>query len=165
MIDAIIVNYKTPDFAARAVSAVQGPGVKVFVTDNSGDLTIVGPQASAAHIDVQCWTPGRNTFFAEGNNYWFERTSSPYILLLNPDVEISHDDVMALRRALEAHPEVWGVAPRLLNEDGTPQNYLQRLPVSSDLAVVVASSSGVFEKTESRTLGLSGFGLAYTAVC
>ena len=120
-IDVIVVNYLTPELAAIAVDKVRGAGVHVQVYDNSGDY-VAGAGEAGVH------TPAQNDYFARGNNFWWERTSAPYVLLLNPDVELSYDDLLRLREILEQRPELWGVAPRLVYPDGRPQNYLQRLP-------------------------------------
>ena len=120
-IDVIIVNYLTPDLTEVAVDRVSGPGVAVHVYDNSGDY-------APRRTDVAVHAPGRNDYFAAGNNHWWQRSSAPYVLLLNPDVELAYADLLALRDRLVAQPDLWGIAPRLVYPDGRPQNYLQRLP-------------------------------------
>lgn len=120
-IDVIVVNYLTPELAAVAVAKVCGPGVGVHVYDNSGDY-VAGAGETSLH------TADQNDYFARGNNFWWSRTSAPYVLLLNPDVELSYADLLRLRGVLELRPELWGVVPRLVYPDGRPQNYLQRLP-------------------------------------
>jgi GT2 family glycosyltransferase len=120
-IDVFVVNYLTPELAAVAVDKVCGPGVQVQVYDNSGDY-VAGAGEAGVH------TPDQNDYFAHGNNFWWTRTSAPYVLLLNPDVELSYADLLRLRQILDERPELWGVAPRLVYPDGRQQNYLQRLP-------------------------------------
>lgn len=146
-IDVIVVNYRTPALTFRAVRAVSGPLTSVYVTDNSGDL----PTAFDDVSDV--WRPGYNTHFARGNNYWYDRSDRPWVLLLNPDVELDYPSLLRLRGELAARPECWGVAPRLINSDGSDQNYLQRMPTAMALiAQLVPPLRPLARKSISRHL-------------
>ena len=121
-IDVIVVNYRTAALTEAAIREVSGPLARVFVTDNSGD---VSPAVSKL---AEVWAPSENTYFALGNNYWYERTNNPWVLLLNPDTQFPYSSLLALRDQLAAHPEFWGIAPRLVGADGVDQNYLRRSP-------------------------------------
>lgn len=130
-IDVIVVNYRTAALTEAAVREVSGPLARVLVTDNSGDLP---PTLSTV---AEVWVPRENTYFARGNNYWYERTSNPWVLLLNPDTQLSYSSLLALRDLLAEHPEFWGIAPRLVGGDGVDQNYLRRFPTAVPLAAEI----------------------------
>jgi len=127
-IDVIIVNYRTPELTALAVQYVTGPGVRLYVVDNSCDLP--------AELDEQVTElirPGRNTYFAAGNNLAYARGTQDLVLLLNPDVKLSYGSLHKLAAHLVERPDCWAAAPRLTNPDGSTQNYLHRLPTAKML--------------------------------
>lgn len=117
-----MVNYGTGDLAREACTHVNGDGVRVLVWDNSGELLADGLPGVELH------GMGTNVFYAEANNSLYSFGTSPYVLLLNPDVMLAHADLLRLVDGLERHPECWGVAPRLLETDGRDQRYLHALP-------------------------------------
>ena len=121
-VDVLLVNYRTADLTRSAADAVAGEGVHIFAWDNSGDLLLHPPP------QVQLSGDGTNTYYAPANNALAERCSGEFVLLLNPDVLLSHESLQQLVGALASRPAAWGVAPRLLNPDGSDQHYLQRLP-------------------------------------
>lgn len=57
----------------------------------------------------------RNTGFAFATNRGIEQTSSPYIALLNNDIEVEGKWLERMVRALKVHPEVGAVACKMLN--------------------------------------------------
>ena len=121
-VDVLVVNYLTPELTLQAVKSVSGPGVRVLVQDNSGDL---GPDvAELAEVSGD----GANLLFAEANNRLFARSGAPLVLLLNPDVVLEEPALAGLVAALEKHPSAWGAAPQLRDPDGELQNYFRRLP-------------------------------------
>ena len=126
-VDVLIVNFRTGDLSAKAAAGVHGPGVHVYVWDNSGEMLTEPP----AHAFM--FGDGTNTWFAPANNRLAEQCNGEFLLLLNPDVELTYDGLSALVAAADRHPLAWSVAPRLLNPDGTDQDYLQRLPDASAL--------------------------------
>jgi GT2 family glycosyltransferase len=116
------VNYGTGDLVRTATQLVAGPGVHVWVHDNSGEVLADPPPGATVLGD------GSNAYFAAANNVLFAQCDAAYVLLLNPDVELAHDDLLRLVTELEARPGAWGVAPRLLDGDGSDQRYLHALP-------------------------------------
>ncbi len=127
-VDVLIVNYGTADLVHAAAACVQGPGVRLATWDNSGELL-----AQAGDLTVR--GDGSNTYFAAANNALYAAGSAEHVLLLNPDVELSYGGLKQLVTFLDAHPDAWGVAPRLLDADGTDQRYLHALPTLPMLLV------------------------------
>lgn len=125
----LVVHYLTPELTARAVAAVRGPAAHVYVVDNSGDLPEL-PDATVIRT-------GRNELYARGNNLAFAASDEPYVLLLNPDVELAYADLLRLRAILLEHPDAWAVAPRLVYPDGSDQGYLSRFPTVGGVATVM----------------------------
>lgn len=121
-VDALIVSFRTGDLAREAAQSVSGPGVRVLVHDNSGELLADPPPGVELHGD------GTNLLYAEANNRLFAASSAPLVLLLNPDVELAHGELERLVAALEADPAAWGAVPQLRHPDGSLQRYVRRLP-------------------------------------
>ncbi len=128
LVDVLVVNYGTADLVHRAVACVEGPGARVLTWDNSGDL-LADPRGLTVLGD------GTNAYFADANNALFALGEAPWVLLLNPDVELSHVGLCELVAFLETRPTAWGVAPRLLDPDGSDQRYLHALPTLPMLLV------------------------------
>ena len=144
-VDVLMVNYRTGDLTRRAAAAVAGPGVDVWVWDNSGDVQAAPPDGLAG-----LFGDGRNIWFAPANNALARHCDGEFILLLNPDVELAHDGLLELVRFMGTHPRAWAAAPRLLNVDGTDQDYLQRLP---DLQALLADRLPPLRRVLRRAYG------------
>lgn len=127
-VDVLIVNYGTGDLTAQAVAAVAGPGVHVWVWDNSGEVVAAPPPGLSG-----LFGDGTNTYFAAANNELFNQCDGDLVLLLNPDVVLPWQALMTLTDALQSRTGAWGVAPRLLNPDGSDQNYLHGSPTFAAL--------------------------------
>ncbi|MBN1484707.1 MAG: glycosyltransferase family 2 protein [Chloroflexia bacterium] len=57
-----------------------------------------------------------------------EDACPPYVLLLNPDVEVPPGAIATMRSYLAAHPQVGLVGPQLRYPDGRPQSSRRRFP-------------------------------------
>lgn len=133
-VDVLVVNYRTPELTKAAVRALEGANIVVFVRDNSGDLDPATMSTLVAGGRLVLVADGVNTFFARGNNELYAMGSSPYVLLLNPDVTLSAEGLAVLLRELRSDEGLWAVVPQLLNEDGSPQSYYRRFP---DVATIL----------------------------
>ncbi|MDJ0753659.1 MAG: glycosyltransferase family 2 protein [Ardenticatenaceae bacterium] len=63
-----------------------------------------------------------NVGLGKASNQGIEATNSRHVLLLNNDTLVSGPALDAMVAFLDKHPEVGGVGPRLLNEDGSVQS-------------------------------------------
>lgn len=122
-VDVLVVNYRTPALTRAAVTAVTGPGVQVWVWDNSGDVA-----EDALPAGALLYGDGDNHWFAAANNALLRKGDAPFVLLLNPDVTLPHRDLQVMLRRLVQDPHAWGCAPRLVGADGEDQPYRRRLP-------------------------------------
>jgi N-acetylglucosaminyl-diphospho-decaprenol L-rhamnosyltransferase len=127
-VDVLLVNYLTPELTAAAVRSLAGASVSFWVRDNSSDLDVRGVRDAAQGSALVVRADGRNSFYAEGNNELYSLGDAPYVLLLNPDVQLTREALDHLLSGLRSGHSVWAAAPRLLNPDGSPQDYYRRLP-------------------------------------
>ena len=128
MVDVLIVNYQTPELTVQAVAELAGPQVSFWVRDNSDDVEPQALASASGQSPHRLLRDGRNTLYAAGNNEIYRLGDAPYVLLLNPDVLLSRAALGELVDALLADTDLWAVAPRLLNSDGSPQEYYRRFP-------------------------------------
>jgi N-acetylglucosaminyl-diphospho-decaprenol L-rhamnosyltransferase len=72
--------------------------------------------------------PGENTGFSRGNNIGIRRARGAFVLLLNPDTELTVSALPVLVAALRSDPDIGVVGPRLRYPDGSVQSSRRRFP-------------------------------------
>lgn len=122
----IIVNFRTPKLTIDAVRSVldEPETAQVIVVDNaSGDDSEVTLRSGLPDDPrVELIVAGENRGFGAGNNLGARAATAPILFLLNSDALLHAGSMRLLVAALEEHPEVGIVAPRLLLQDGTEQS-------------------------------------------
>jgi N-acetylglucosaminyl-diphospho-decaprenol L-rhamnosyltransferase len=127
--DVVIVAHNAGRLLIEAVdSAVDQAGAeRVWVMDaESTDRSIEALQATGVEVQV---VPVSNSGFAAANNRGIELTSSPFVLLLNPDAVLCPGALEALQETAEANPQAGIVGAQVLNPDASVQaNSFGRFP-------------------------------------
>jgi N-acetylglucosaminyl-diphospho-decaprenol L-rhamnosyltransferase len=101
--------------------------IRVHVIDNAstdGTVSYVREQFPWVHLTASATNLG----FTGGNNLGLQQATGEYILLLNPDTALDPDAVRTMLQALQMHPRVGVVGPRLLYAGGQPQSSRRRFP-------------------------------------
>ncbi|CAM3602835.1 glycosyltransferase family 2 protein [Isoptericola cucumis] len=124
----IVVTYGRPDLVARCLSSVRlsAPDkTTVHVVDNcSPDDT---PDVVAARFpEFILHRRKSNDGFAVANNEVLSDISADYVLLLNPDTEISPGILDQLLDGMDGAPDVGIVGCRLVTADGTLDHAAKR---------------------------------------
>jgi len=104
-----------------------GPLVEVIVVDSAsadGSVELLRARYPWVHLLVE----QENIGFTRGNNLGLAQARGRHLLLLNPDTVVHGDALNQLVEALDTHPAVGIVGPRVLNEDGTTQSTRRRFP-------------------------------------
>jgi GT2 family glycosyltransferase len=125
MVTAVVVCYRSRDAVARALKSLQPAHESgllrcIAVDNHSGDGTAEMVRATfpwATSIDSD-----ENVGFARGCNLALARATTPYVLLLNPDAELSLPDLHRLLEFVEARPLVGMAAPAIRMADGRLQH-------------------------------------------
>lgn len=126
----IILNYKNVNLVReqlRVLTAYQFPFlVEIIVVDNASgdDLKVLERE----YPSLRVYALPHNLGMGAGNNRGIGMSHGSDILILNPDIVVSCDAVVALRRYLEAYPTAGMVGPKLLNPDATLQETCFRFP-------------------------------------
>jgi N-acetylglucosaminyl-diphospho-decaprenol L-rhamnosyltransferase len=125
-IDVVIVAYRSGDHLRQAVEGLAGlPDVRVIIVDNAC------PEQSyrqVADLGAEVIHAAANQGFAAGCNLGIAASSSPSVLLLNPDASIGGEDLARLQQALASAADVGLAAPRIVHADGTLAWSLRRFP-------------------------------------
>ena len=70
-----------------------------------------------------------NPGFSGGHNFATSKfQTSGYRIFLNPDIVLDDNCLVAVQKCFNENPEVVMVSPRLLNIDGTEQNFIRNYP-------------------------------------
>jgi glycosyltransferase involved in cell wall biosynthesis/GT2 family glycosyltransferase len=114
-VEVVVVAYGTPDHLRRALAPLDG--LRVTVVDNSSSP---GVRRVCADLGVRYLDPGANLGFGGGVNLALANRRDPAadLLLLNPDAEVTADDVERLHQALLADSRLASVGPRQVDESG-----------------------------------------------
>jgi GT2 family glycosyltransferase len=128
-VSAIIVHFRTPDHTVRAARALveTAPGVEVVVVDNaSGDRIAdrLAREVPGARVLVE----KENRGYGAACNRGARESGGRWLLFVNSDAFLQPRCAEKLVRALEEDRTAALAGPRLLNEDGSLQASIQRLP-------------------------------------
>ncbi len=138
LITIVIVNYKTGDLVCQAVACAKtqaardGIGIHIAVVDNGSEDGSL-ERIRAAHPDIELIDAGANLGFAAGNNIALRNVTSPYAMLLNSDAFIQDGMLRKLAGFMEDNPDCGMAGPRVLNPDGTDQDYPCRFPTLAEM--------------------------------
>lgn len=146
----ITVSWNTRDLLRRCLESVRmelalRPDVEVemFLVDNhssDGSAQMVGSE----HPWVKLVANKENLGFARANNQALRDCNGEYVLLLNPDTQISPGAIWHLVDFLDERPDAGVVAPQLLNTDGSVQRSCREFPTFSGMFYELAGLSRMF---------------------
>jgi N-acetylglucosaminyl-diphospho-decaprenol L-rhamnosyltransferase len=129
-VSVVVVSYDALPWLERCLESVRG--IETIVVDNgSTDGTVA--RVRERFPEVQLVEQG-NRGLAAGWNVGLERTSTPFVLILNADAWLTEGSLERLVAFAEQHPEAAVVGPRLLNPDGTLQRSVRGFPTLWRLA-------------------------------
>ena len=128
-IDVIVVCWNDRDNITKALDSVfeldevkSDPSfAHVVVSDNGstdGSREFIHERYGGR---VEIIENGANLGFAAACNRAFERTSSPYVYLLNPDAELKNGALREIVAFMDVHPRCGIAGSRIYNLDGTVQ--------------------------------------------
>lgn len=99
----VTVTYNSSAVIGRLLAAVQSPEMDIIVVDNG---SLDGCQAVAGGFTnvrvMQCGNIG----YGRAANVGFREVKTPYVLLVNPDVELSRGAVDAMVVCMEQNPDI-----------------------------------------------------------
>ena len=140
-VDVAVVTWNTAELTTRALRHLldsdQGVDLRLLVRDNgSTDGTPDALRASVPEAELDAGTA--NLGFAAGVNTIIDRSTAPWLLLLNSDAWPQPGAIARLVAAAEREPRHAAVAPRLERPDGTLEHSTHPFP-SLHVAAVMAT--------------------------
>ncbi|HTW99328.1 MAG TPA: glycosyltransferase family 2 protein [Acidimicrobiales bacterium] len=129
-VEAVVVDFHAGARLARCIESLRSEGCRaVVVVDNSTSgatrTALAGPQGAPAEVDLIIESDA-NRGFGAGVNAGVARTSAPFVLACNPDVELRPGALACLLACLGSGVAV--VAPALLDEAGRTRPGPRPLP-------------------------------------
>jgi hypothetical protein len=121
---ACIVSHGQRELLEPCLVALAADAIPAIVLENIPD----GSAELAASLGAQTVVNATPASFARNQNRLIAGTSSPYVLVLNPDCVVRPGAVPALVAHAEAHPRAGVVGPRLLETGGALQRSRRRFP-------------------------------------
>jgi N-acetylglucosaminyl-diphospho-decaprenol L-rhamnosyltransferase len=123
-----LVNYRTRSFLERCLATVvpdlecSGIDYEVNLLDNDSGESL--DELARGIRFARSFDSPTNVGFGAGHNLLAGKTSAPYLLILNPDVEfLNPGTAERLLATLESSDRVAAVGPKLLRADGSAQAY------------------------------------------
>ncbi|MGO4174430.1 glycosyltransferase family 2 protein [Bosea sp. TAF32] len=114
-ITAIVVSYDSAEVLPACLDALAAEGVPAIVVDNaSGDESRSIAAAKGARVIANA----RNEGYGRGNNIGIAAADTPYVLIVNPDLEVRPGAVAALLEAAGRYPDAGMLAPRIVEPSG-----------------------------------------------
>ncbi len=114
-VTAIVVSFDSAQVLPACLSALAGEGIEAIVVDNaSGDASVEIAERHGARV----LRNARNEGYGRANNRGARAAATPFILIVNPDLEVQPGAVAALLAAAEAYPDAAAFAPRLVEPSG-----------------------------------------------
>lgn len=132
----VVVTHNSQEALKALLTALSGPDASifaeiVFVDNASSDST---PSLVAKYLPAATLVSNStNRGFAAAVNQGVRTSVSPYVLLANPDVTFSREDVESLAVFLNSHPNAAAVSPRLVFPDGREQRSVRRFPTHANI--------------------------------
>ncbi len=147
MISIITVNFKTRAYAERLCASIARVSPRVpfemFLVENgSGDDLSHLP---AMYPWLRVIESATNLGFAGGCNLALQETKEDYVLLLNPDVELTEDAISGIVERMDQDQDVGIGGISLKNADGTQQECVWKFPGILDQLQVLLKLPHVFK--------------------
>jgi N-acetylglucosaminyl-diphospho-decaprenol L-rhamnosyltransferase len=133
-VSAVIVSYNVRDLLLKCIASLRADGIEhIVVVDNaSKDGSAEAARRADPAVDVLALD--ENLGFGAGANRGVARTSTPYVGILNPDLEVEPGATKALVDVLDRLPDVGIVAPRIQTPDGQLYPSVRTFPDMVDAA-------------------------------
>ena len=125
-VDTVIVNYNTGRALSRCIRSVAKQAVagRIVVVDNASSDN--SAEACAGEGNVIRINNNTNRGFAAAVNQGASGCNAEFLLILNPDCELSAQVLPQMVRALREDPAAALAGPCVLNQDGSVQRGTQR---------------------------------------
>ncbi|MGC8783527.1 MAG: glycosyltransferase family 2 protein [Armatimonadota bacterium] len=130
-LSVLIVNWNTRELLRACLQSLRcnplSEPMEVWVLDNAsqdGSAEMVRSEFP----EVQLIASERNLGYAAGNNLLLRKAQGDYLLLLNPDTEVTQGALDTAVQYMREHPEVAALGAKLIHPDGRVQMSVRGFP-------------------------------------
>jgi len=116
---------------------------EVIVVDNASS-DFVAEKMREKYPSVNFIANTENEGYAHGNNQALELSTGEYVLLLNPDTEVTESALENLVKFMQEHPEAAAAGGKLVRPDGSVDRSLRSFPYPGPIAWEFLRLSRVF---------------------
>lgn len=115
MITAIVVSHDSAEVLRACLDALAGEGIPALVVDNASSDD---SRAIAAAHGATVIANARNEGYGRANTIGVASCATPFVLIVNPDLELQQGVAAALLAAAERYPDAGMLAPRIIEPSG-----------------------------------------------
>jgi hypothetical protein len=149
-----IVNWNTTSLLRALLKSIESHAptcdYETIVVDNASDDFDSGA-FKADFPGVRIIANSSNNGYARGNNQAFDVAQGDYVLLLNPDTEVTKDAVDTLIGFMKSHPDAAAAGAKLVRPDGSIDRSVRSFPYPGPIAWEFLGLSRLFPN--SRAFG------------
>ena len=154
-VSIIIVSWNTRDLLQKCLQSIykhtRGISFEIFVIDNGSHDGAV-EMIRLEFPGLTCIANVVNRGFAGANNQGIKRAGGRYVLLLNPDTELTNDALSLMTKWMDEKRECGIAGCHLLNTDLSHQNSVRRFPQLLDQTIILLKLHHLFPKLLSSYL-------------
>ena len=149
MVDVIVVNHNSEEELVRCLDALEkaqrrsGEIASVTVRDNGSKQP---PEKFSDSSFLFRLVIGKNIGYGAACNECAAMGHAPFLLFLNPDVEIPPAGIEAPQNVLRQYPDAGMLGISLLNRDGSVQPAKMRFPTAKQLILRSLGAGKLFPK-------------------
>lgn len=146
----VIVNWNTSELLSACLDSIQkfppkGEYEIIVVDNNSWDFHEDAFRAQLPHVHL-IRNPD-DVGYARGNNQAIEVSTGHYVLLLNPDTEVTESAIEALVSFMEEHEHAAAAGAKLVRPDGTIDRSVRSFPYPGAIAWEFMGLSRLFPRS------------------
>ena len=153
-LSVVIVNWNTTKLLGALLRSINkhAPQLnyEVVVVDNASD-DFDARSFRAEFPEVKLIANDFNAGYAQGNNQAIEIAQGEYLLLMNPDTEVTDGAMSSLIDFMDSHPNAAAAGAKLLRPDGSVDRSVRSFPYPGPIAWEYSGLSKIFPN--SRTFG------------
>lgn len=146
LVSIIIVTYNNGQDIKNCLNSIlrqtEIPFEIILIDNSSSDTTVQVIQKEFPKVKL--FVNSTNLGYAQANNQGINQSQRKYILLLNPDTQLTNNALAKMVQFMELNPQYSALAPKLLNPDGSVQTSLREFPGYEILFWEITGLSRIF---------------------